>query len=102
MAIMATLKLRGNSMIETADSLSFKKLKWHCRRGMLELDVLLEPFLDEIYLTLEDEDKQRFQKLIACEDQEIFPWFMQKEVPEDPDLARIVDIIVTRVQPAEH
>lgn len=86
-------------MNETAESLTFKRLKWQCRRGMLELDVLLEPFLDEVYLTLEEEDKQRFQTLIECEDQDLFPWFMQKEVPEDEDLARIVKIIVTRVQP---
>ncbi|ETI58274.1 FAD assembly factor SdhE [Marinomonas profundimaris] len=89
-------------MNETSDSVRFKRLKWQCRRGMLELDVLLEPFLDEVYLTLEEEDKLRFLKLLECEDQELFPWFMQKEVPEDQDLARIVNIIVTRVQPESH
>ena len=87
-------------MKETSESLSFKRLKWNCRRGMLELDLLLEPFLDEVFLTLDDEDKARFYTLIECEDQDLFLWFMQKEVPQDADLARIVDIIVTRVQPA--
>ena len=86
-------------MSETAESLSFKRLKWHCRRGMLELDLLLEPFLDEVFLTLDEEDKARFYKLIESEDQDLFLWFMQTEVPQDPDLARIVDIIVTRAQP---
>lgn len=88
-------------MSETAESLSFKRLKWHCRRGMLELDLLLEPFLDEVFLTLDEEDKTRFYKLIESEDQDLFLWFMQTEVPQDPDLARIVDIIVTRVQPKD-
>ncbi|MDB4837539.1 succinate dehydrogenase assembly factor 2 [Marinomonas sp.] len=86
-------------MSENETSLSFKRLKWHCRRGMLELDLLLEPFLDEVFLTLDDVDKDRFYKLIECEDQDLFLWFMQKEVPQDADLARIVEIIVTRVQP---
>ena len=86
-------------MTETSDSVSFKRLKWQCRRGMLELDVLLEPFLDDVYLTLVEEDKQRFHQLLACEDQDIFPWFMQKETPDDPELARIVNIILNRVQP---
>ncbi|MBJ7536921.1 succinate dehydrogenase assembly factor 2 [Marinomonas transparens] len=89
-------------MLETSESVSFKRLKWHCRRGMLELDLLLEPFLDEVYLTLDEDDKARFYKLIECEDQDLFLWFMQKEVPVDPDLARIVDIILTRVQPDNH
>ncbi|MCV2403926.1 succinate dehydrogenase assembly factor 2 [Marinomonas sp. C2222] len=86
-------------MKEAEDTFNFKRLKWNCRRGMLELDLLLEPFLDEVFLTLEEADQARFYKLIECEDQDLFLWFMQKEVPQDDDLARIVDIIVTRVQP---
>lgn len=89
-------------MSETVESLSFKRLKMQCRRGMLELDVLLEPFLADVYLTLEEDDKQRFTRLLTCEDQELFPWFMQSEVPEDADHARIVNIILTRVQPENY
>ena len=33
------------------------KLKWACRRGMLELDILLEPFVDEAYDALSIEKK---------------------------------------------
>ena len=80
-------------------SIGFKRLKWHCRRGMLELDLLLEPFLDQAFESLDEDDKRRFYKLIQCEDTDMFTWFMQKETPEDPDLARIVKIIVDRVQP---
>ncbi|OZG70626.1 hypothetical protein BTA51_24995 [Hahella sp. CCB-MM4] len=75
------------------------KLFWHSRRGMLELDVLLVPFLKEAYSDLPDEDKQRYERLLECEDTDMFQWFMQKSVPEDPDLARIVKIILDRVQP---
>ena len=89
-------------MSDVKESVGFKRLKWHCRRGMLELDLLLEPFLDEVFATLDEEDKQRFYKLIQCEDQDIFVWFMQKEIPTDPDLARIVKIIVERVQPENY
>lgn len=89
-------------MSETVESLSFKRLKMQCRRGMLELDVLLEPFLADAYLTLDEDDKQRFARLLTCEDQELFPWFMQSEIPEDEDYARIVNIILTRVQPENY
>lgn len=89
-------------MSEVAESLSLKRLKWHCRRGMLELDLLLEPFLDDVFLTLDEEDQVRFCKLIESEDQDLFLWFMQAEIPQDPDLARIVDIIITRVQPKSY
>jgi len=75
------------------------KLFWHSRRGMLELDVLLVPFLKEAYPSLPDEDKARYKRLLDCEDTDMFQWFMQKSTPEDPDLARIVKIILDRVQP---
>lgn len=76
-----------------------KKLFWHSRRGMLELDVLLVPFLEEAYGSLAQEDKERYQKLLECEDTDMFSWFMQKTEPDDPDLHRIVRLILDRVQP---
>lgn len=89
-------------MSETESLLDFKQLKWHCRRGMLELDLLLEPFLEEEYEKLDHADKQRFISLIKEEDQDMFIWFMQREEPSDPDLARIVKMILDRVQPDNH
>ncbi len=77
----------------------YNRLFWHSRRGMLELDVLLVPFLQEAYFDLPEEDQQRYQRLLDCEDQDMFNWFMQKSKPEDADLARIVKIILDRVQP---
>ncbi|KGK42524.1 succinate dehydrogenase assembly factor 2 [Nitrincola sp. A-D6] len=77
-----------------------RKLAWQCRRGMLELDILLEPFAKEAFSELAEEDQDRFVKLLACEDQDLFVWFMERDVPEDPDLQRIVRIILERVQPA--
>ena len=89
-------------MSQIDGSVGFKRLKWHCRRGMLELDLLLEPFLDDVFETLADDEKRCFYKLIQCEDQDMFVWFMQKEIPTDPDLAKIVKIIVDRVQPENY
>lgn len=74
-----------------------RRLGWHCRRGMLELDVVLGPFLEQRFRTLTFADQQRFETLIACEDQDIFGWIMGQAEPEDPDLKRIVDLILNRV-----
>jgi antitoxin CptB len=77
----------------------FKRLFWHSRRGMLELDVLLGPFLEEAYRDLDAADQARYRKLLDCEDQDMFGWFMQRGEPDDPDLKRIVRMILDRVQP---
>ncbi|MEH6561395.1 MAG: succinate dehydrogenase assembly factor 2, partial [Marinobacter sp.] len=65
----------------------------------LELDVLLIPFLEEAYRDLDKADQERYEKLLICEDTDIFEWFMQRSRPDDADLQRIVDIILARVQP---
>lgn len=77
-----------------------RKLAWQSRRGMLELDVLFVPFVNEAFRSLEKEDQDRFVNLLACEDQDLFVWLMERETPEDPDMARIVQLILDRVQPA--
>ena len=79
--------------------IEMKRLFWHSRRGMLELDVLLLPFLQEAYSDLEPADKELFSKLLTCEDQDMFGWFMQRSEPDDPDLKRMVRMILDRVQP---
>lgn len=60
---------------------------------MLELDLILLPFLEKVYPTLEQADKERYWKLLEAEDQEMFAWFLHRESPEDPELKRIVDIV---------
>lgn len=37
-----------------------RRLRWACRRGMLELDVLFEPFVDQAYDELSEEQKRYF------------------------------------------
>ena len=82
------------------DNASFNRLFWHSRRGMLELDVLLVPFLKEAYRELPADDQARFRKLLNCEDQDMFDWFMRKAIPNDPELEHIVNVILDRVQPS--
>lgn len=69
------------------------RLFWASRRGMLELDLVLLPFLDNVYDSLEQEDKERYWALMDCEDQDLFAWFMRRTDPEDADTLRIVEII---------
>jgi antitoxin CptB len=81
------------------NDIEYKRLIWHSRRGMLELDILMLPFVREVYPSLPEEDQVRYRQLIECEDNDLFAWFMQRSRPEDPELARIIDLILQRVQP---
>ncbi|MGI9277359.1 MAG: succinate dehydrogenase assembly factor 2 [Endozoicomonas sp.] len=76
----------------------FKRLQWHSRRGMLELDVLLEPFTNNVFKTLSEQDQQSYEKLLACEDPDLFGWFMSDQRPADPDLAAMVDRVLNHTR----
>lgn len=69
------------------------RLFWGSRRGMLELDLVLLPFLENVYPGLEQDDKERYWKLLESEDQDMFGWFLKRQDPEDKELQRIVGII---------
>lgn len=73
--------------------MDINRLKWASRRGMLELDLVLLPFLENIYPTLPEDDQNLFVKLLESEDQDLFNWFLRKSDPIDEDLLRIVTII---------
>ena len=70
------------------------RMRWASRRGMLELDLVLEPFVTARYAELDDLDRQRFQRLMTCEDQDLFAWFLRRQQPDDEELAAIVSKVL--------
>lgn len=79
--------------LNTGTGVDINRLKWASRRGMLELDLVLAPFLEKVYPTLEQSDKERFWLLLDEQDQDLFAWFMRRDNPASAELQRIVDII---------
>ena len=67
-----------------------QKIYWACRRGMLELDVILNKFLEGAYDALTDAEKTLFIKLLAQTDPDLFSWLLGQDEPEDPKLQEIV------------
>ena len=61
---------------------------------MLELDLVLGPFVQQCYPQLSATDQQRYQQLLECEDQDLFSWFLGRVVPQDEDLEKIVNRIL--------
>ena len=77
------------------DPVELKKLKWRCRRGMRELDQLMERFLDRAFATSSDDERALFLRLLDTEDDILWRWCMGRERPEDPALAGFVDRLLT-------
>lgn len=71
-----------------------KQLRWQCRRGMLELDMMLMPFVDDAFSLLNDKQQADFERLLGYEDSQLFPWLMLRDTPEDEDMAAMVKLVV--------
>jgi antitoxin CptB len=71
--------------------LDVKKLQWSCRRGMLELDVMLKPYLDNVYPSLDEGHQTIFRRLLDQQDQALFEWLTARNTPEDAELADMVN-----------
>ena len=75
------------------------RLRWRSRRGMLELDLPLVPFFDEVFDSLPSTEQQAYVRLLEQDDPDLLFWFSEKGVPEDEELAALVRRILDRVQP---
>lgn len=69
------------------------RLRWQCRRGMLELDLLLNQFLDDAYAALDHERQADFVRLLGYSDQILYDWLIGQAVPADPALGALVALI---------
>lgn len=83
----------------TADVSGLSRLRWQCRRGMLELDALLGDFVDSYYLTLTDLEKNVFQEILDYPDQLLFDYFFGEGKPIDKDVANVIKRIQQAVTP---
>ncbi|MGQ7247134.1 FAD assembly factor SdhE [Halomonas sp. V046] len=90
------------SSTATAAEAERKRLYWHSRRGMWELDLLLLPFLENCYDDLSADDKAAYRDLITEEDQDLFGWLMRRDWPQDPVRRRIVQMIVDYAETSGH
>lgn len=76
----------------------FNKIRWASRRGMLELDLMLVPFVEEKLRDLTEFEIQRYRNLLECEDNDLFAWFLKRGQPDDAELAIVVRQIIAHAR----
>jgi antitoxin CptB len=70
-----------------------RKLRWRCRRGMRELDQLLERWLDTQWRQSSAGERETFLRLLDSEDDRLWRWFLGHETSEDAALQQLVERI---------
>ena len=65
-----------------------------CRRGMLELDLILRRFVDRAYPDLSQAEQRLFFDLLEEEDPTLQSWFTRVAQPEGPEMQALVEQII--------
>jgi antitoxin CptB len=69
------------------------RLKWRCRRGLLELDLILQRFLERRFDRLSAGDKALFGELLDSPDPELLDWALGRSEPADPRYRSVVELL---------
>jgi len=69
------------------------KIKWQCRRGMLELDLILNNFIANGLELLSEDQLDCFENLLTATDPQLYSWLMRHEQPEDLRLGELLEFI---------
>ena len=72
------------------DESTARRLLWHCRRGMKELDVLLERFAREALPHASPQEREAFTELLGHPDPVVAGYLLGGETPPQVHLAQLV------------
>ena len=70
-----------------------QKLRWRCRRGVRELDVLLTDFLERRYDMLDEQQRCLFEEILEVQDPVLMDWIFEREQPEQTEYRSLLDLI---------
>ena len=69
------------------------RLRWSCRRGMLELDLVLTGFLDKHYPKLTGSQVKVFKELLDYPDTDLWDMIMARTEPADNTMKTVLQLI---------
>ena len=69
------------------------RLRWFCRRGMKELDVLLSRFLDEAYADASGAEQRGFERMLSLPDPELYAYLTGRDRIDDEEIDRVIQRI---------
>ena len=69
------------------------RIKWNCRRGLLELDLVLERFVERHLDALNAGETEVFKELLAYEDNDLLDMVMSRAEPVNTRLSPVLEMM---------
>jgi antitoxin CptB len=77
----------------SGDDAELRRLRWRCRRGMRELDRLLERYLDLRWAVAPESERGAFLRLLDSEDDRLWRWVLGHERTDDAELDALIETL---------
>ncbi len=77
-----------------------RRLRWRCRRGMKELDLLLERYLGEQYPTAQPSQQRAFATLLEFPDPVLHAYLVGRARPQEEALLDVLRAITRASGPS--
>lgn len=74
-------------------SKEFERARWRCRRGMLELDIILQRFMDAYYCQLGSDELQQFDRLLSLSDNDLWDLICARETTREESLTPVLSLL---------
>jgi antitoxin CptB len=66
------------------------RLRWRCRRGMKELDLVLLRYLEQDYPQASAADRDAFARILELQDPDLFGYLVGRDSPAEASLRHVV------------
>ncbi len=73
--------------------MSNARLRWRCRRGVRELDIALQGFLENDFRLLTTTEQRKFEELLEVPDPSLMDWIYGRTSPSDAEFAGLIERI---------
>lgn len=70
-----------------------ERARWRCRRGLLELDIVLQRFMDQYYAGLNNEELQQFEILLSQSDNDLWDMITGRKTVTDDCLQPVLKLL---------
>ena len=85
--------MRGEEEDTRAGNAACGKLRWHSRRGMLELDILLQRFWEKFGDGLDDDEQAALEKLLEYEDNDLLELLLGEQGETGEIAGRVLQML---------
>ncbi len=70
-----------------------ERARWRCRRGLLELDIVLQRFIDRYYAQLDESGLEQFERLLALPDNDLWDLITARLGNTDDNWQQVLELL---------